>query len=220
MKIAVANLKGGVGKSFLAQNLAWCLATQNVKTCLVEPDGVASVTELLEWAEPAGLQVLKQSAWTVHQESGTLGLLDMQPGLGAGEVFEAASHVMLVTTASPPSLLATLRTARLALCANPKLEVGIVVNGGPPRVAETVQRALAKHLSARAVILGNVPWDETVQRAESRRRLLMDWRPNSLAAKAVRGLAASVQAWEPGLNALEFLSDWRPASKTPDQAAA
>ena len=38
MKIGVTNLKGGVGKTTLAQNLAVCLAHMGYKTCLVDTD--------------------------------------------------------------------------------------------------------------------------------------------------------------------------------------
>lgn len=38
MKIGVTNLKGGVGKTTLAQNLSVCLAHMGYKTCLVDTD--------------------------------------------------------------------------------------------------------------------------------------------------------------------------------------
>lgn len=38
MKIAVSNLKGGVGKSTISQNLAVCFAHMGFKTCLVDTD--------------------------------------------------------------------------------------------------------------------------------------------------------------------------------------
>ena len=38
MKIAISNLKGGVGKSTLSQNLAVCFAHMGFKTCLVDTD--------------------------------------------------------------------------------------------------------------------------------------------------------------------------------------
>ena len=38
MKIGVTNLKGGVGKTTLAQNLAVCMAHSGYKTCLVDTD--------------------------------------------------------------------------------------------------------------------------------------------------------------------------------------
>jgi len=38
MIISVTNLKGGVGKTIVSQNLATCLAAQNYKVCLVDTD--------------------------------------------------------------------------------------------------------------------------------------------------------------------------------------
>jgi chromosome partitioning protein len=38
MKIAVSNLKGGVGKTTIAQNLAVCFAHMGFKTCIVDTD--------------------------------------------------------------------------------------------------------------------------------------------------------------------------------------
>ncbi len=38
MKIAISNLKGGVGKTTIAQNLAVCFAHMGFKTCIVDTD--------------------------------------------------------------------------------------------------------------------------------------------------------------------------------------
>ena len=38
MKIGVSNLKGGVGKTTISQNLAVCFAQMGFKTCIVDTD--------------------------------------------------------------------------------------------------------------------------------------------------------------------------------------
>ena len=50
--IAVANLKGGVGKSTIAQNLSVCLRSQGHKVCLVDTDVEQKST--MEWGERRG----------------------------------------------------------------------------------------------------------------------------------------------------------------------
>ena len=38
MVIGITNLKGGVGKTIVSQNIAVCLANQNYSVCLVDTD--------------------------------------------------------------------------------------------------------------------------------------------------------------------------------------
>ena len=54
--IAVANLKGGVGKSTIAQNLSVCLRSQGHKVCLVDTDVEQKST--MEWGERRGAREL------------------------------------------------------------------------------------------------------------------------------------------------------------------
>lgn len=101
MKLAVANLKGGVGKSSIAQNLAVFLASKGYKTCIVDTDIDQQTSVRWSGLRETGAKVMvvgisdqKALAKNIQQleQDYDWVIIDGSPVLGA-----LASHIILVS---------------------------------------------------------------------------------------------------------------------------
>jgi chromosome partitioning protein len=157
--IAIANTKGGVGKSTLAGNLVWALATQlGRRVLLVDADPQASVTKWFDLA-PADLpfdrtqlttaRVLHQQLPRLRQQYELI-VVDcppMQSDVNAAEVTQADLGLVPVLPSSLDVLAyrELVPLLRQAQGVNPSLALRFVINQLAPRtaLAREVQDTLA-----------------------------------------------------------------------------
>jgi chromosome partitioning protein len=147
--VAIANTKGGVGKSTLAGNLAWALATETGRrVLLVDADPQASVTKWFDLAttEPpfdrtqlTTARVLQQQVPRLRQAYDLI-LVDcppMQTDVTAAAVSQADLGLVPVLP-SPLDVLAyseLVPLLRQAQGVNPALTLRFVINQLAPRTA-------------------------------------------------------------------------------------
>jgi chromosome partitioning protein len=147
--VAIANTKGGVGKSTLAGNLAWALATETGRrVLLVDADPQASVTKWFDLAmgelpldrtQLTTARVLQQQVPRLRQ-SYDLILVDcppMQTDVTAAAVTQADLGLIPVLP-SPLDVLAyseLVPLLRQAQGVNPALTLRFVINQLAPRTA-------------------------------------------------------------------------------------
>jgi len=147
--VAIANTKGGVGKSTLAGNLAWALATETGRrVLLVDADPQASVTKWFDLAtgelpldrtQLTTARVLQQQLPRLRQ-SYDLIIVDcppMQTDVTAAAVTQADLGLIPVLP-SPLDVLAyseLVPLLRQAQGVNPALTLRLVINQLAPRTA-------------------------------------------------------------------------------------
>lgn len=67
MVISVINLKGGVGKSTISQNLAVCMATDGYRVCIVDTDFEQHTS--VKWSEQRPESMVKIPVFVVREQS-------------------------------------------------------------------------------------------------------------------------------------------------------
>lgn len=103
MIISVTNLKGGVGKSTIAQNLAVCLAHQGKKVFLVDTDYELRTTS--DWGGDRTESLPKIEFEAVHQDNVTERVLNLSDDYdvviidGTPALFELSSKAILLSDA-------------------------------------------------------------------------------------------------------------------------
>ncbi len=103
MILSVTNLKGGVGKSTIAQNLAVCLAHSGKSVFLVDTDYELRTTS--DWGGDRGKNLPKVEFETVHQDNVTERVLNLSDQYdvviidGTPALFELSSKAILLSDA-------------------------------------------------------------------------------------------------------------------------
>jgi chromosome partitioning protein len=101
MILSVTNLKGGVGKSTIAQNLAVCLANQGKSVFLVDTDYELRTTS--DWGGDRGKSLSKIEFEAVHQDNVTERVLTLADNYdvviidGTPALFELSSKAILLS---------------------------------------------------------------------------------------------------------------------------
>lgn len=134
--IVVANIKGGVGKTFVASNLAVTLANQENSVLFVDQaQTVANGTKWLlgEGCETENLtyySTAQSGAWDQDGCKADVVILDCAPGSldqlkGNIDVLDS---LVLVTTPDAKSVLSALATTRELVARKPNVRISLVVN--------------------------------------------------------------------------------------------
>ena len=157
--VAVANTKGGVGKSTLSGNLAWGMAQAGCRTLLVDSDAQASVTKWFDLAEEVifdrcqltTARVLQTEVGRLRRQADYDVIIIDCPPLQSDVTAAAVSASALSLIPVLPSPLDVLAYAdlipllRQAQALNPKLKLRFVVNqlDGRAALGQEVLESLA-----------------------------------------------------------------------------
>ena len=92
-----------------------------------------------------------------------------------------------------------------------------------PALAARLGAVCDRYLDVVVEYLGEVPFDESLRRAIQHRRALVDLYPRAPAARALRSLAARIDAWpvpnQPGGHVQFFFERLLGATQTPRETA-
>jgi|GEM_PF-5367619 len=242
--ITIANAKGGVGKSFVASNLAHSLNARGHKTLLVdldqnvpsskfwslsnestEFDGKVRISDNLLVATSSRLNP-ELDLTTVWPEAEFV-IVDTSPGMEMSTVraFGRSDLVLLVTSPEPASILGLLKTANAVLLANGNAGLGLVTNqtAGPVAAAKLATRLalkLGQALSSDFVFQTNIPFDHFVSDMAVRRQLISAVKPKSKVAKAISDLAETAINHVPDREQIVLLPQLRAQAPAPQKIAA
>lgn len=101
MVYAVTSLKGGIGKTTIAQNLAVCFAHDGNKVCLIDTDSEIQSTE--DWGKDRGSELLPIQVVSVTQDDIVEQVLTLKKEYdivvidGAPALFELSSRAILLS---------------------------------------------------------------------------------------------------------------------------
>ena len=206
--IAVAQRKGGAGKSTIAANLAAAFAGEGARVALLDTDPQKSLShwhrertqagsraQSLDFEAPAGWRV--PAACDKLRRTHDIILLDTPPhdDTDARIAIRAADLVLVPLQPSPADLWATGATLDLARAE--KRRVAVVLNRVPPqgRLAAEVAAALkGQDLTLLATTLGNRTAFATAFAAGLG---VTEAAPRSIAADEVRALVAALRGLAP-----------------------
>jgi chromosome partitioning protein len=103
MILSITNLKGGVGKSTIAQNIAVCLRQKGHSVFLVDTDFELKTT--MDWGNDRGADLVKIDVECVHQDNVTERVLEVADKYdvviidGTPALFELSSKAILLSDA-------------------------------------------------------------------------------------------------------------------------
>ncbi len=157
LKLAVANLKGGCGKSTLALNLAAGL-TRRASTALLDADPQGTLVHWVNYEDTAGMPHVMAvegdvaAAMRQASESYRYVVIDCPPALGSGRTESVLAHadmVLIPVLPSPPDLWSSARMVEAvheARRKNPELRAYLVRNQVEAKSA--LSRAMRQALKA------------------------------------------------------------------------
>lgn len=210
--VAVANVKGGVGKSVIATMLAEALRDAGQETLLVEGDECSPASELLD----SSVTTVPLNDWLANPQKAALTIVDMAPANSEqhNATYSRTDKVVIVTTDDPASLMGAIRTVRIVGAANPSAMFALVVNNVKNksvgrRVAARLTQALLRYLSREFAFFMVVPYCPAIAHCTAKRQTLAEGAPKTKARIDFATLALAVSQWVPEDSRPEFLPDWR-----------
>ncbi|GAB3225765.1 AAA family ATPase [Spirosoma arcticum] len=148
--ITVAHQKGGVGKTTLAVNLAYCFA-EDSKVAIVDADLQGSISDLKAFL--SGVDIMDLDSLLSGKLNGyDLIVIDTPPYLSSrlAELFSLSDYVLVPTKAGildAMAIRATIALLRQSMELKPALRAGIVLNMVMPRTSlnEEVKEILSDY---------------------------------------------------------------------------
>ena len=198
--VAVANQKGGVGKTTTAVNAAACVAEAGYETLLVDVDPQCNAT--VELPQLEGSQTRLRDALAPARERYAFTFLDCPPSLGPLTVgaLVAADRVLVPVQTEYyaleglAGLLDTVRTIQRG--ANPRLSLAgmvLTMHDGRTRLAQDVEREVREHFPE-LVFDTVIPRNVRIGEAPSFGRPVIHHDPHCAGAEAYFALAKEVAA--------------------------
>lgn len=130
--ITVAHQKGGVGKTTLSLNLAYCFS-QGAKVAVIDIDPQGSISGLKEILANQGIDLIQPKEMEQAKSKYDIAIIDTPPYLTTAlpEFFGYSDFVLVPTKASILDIMAisaTIELLKKAQSQRPNLKSGIVVN--------------------------------------------------------------------------------------------
>ncbi len=202
--LAIANLKGGVGKSTLALNLAATLHHAKHRTLLVDTDGQGTCRTWAAVASEAGLDgppVVAVDGRSLRRDLGRVSegfevaIIDTSPRLGAEvrAAMLAADLVLLPVVPGAADVWALRETVAVldeAREMRPELRVGVVLNRASRTTLTGVTRAALEDL--KVPVLGALGDRVAFGEATAKGLGVVTYAPSSKAADEVEELLGAV----------------------------